>query len=125
MLLVKTYLDHSAIHGIGVFAGEFIPKGTRVWRFVKGFDQSFSPSAFAKLPKQARDYIKFYGYVVDGQILFTADNDHHMNHSEKPNTRWERGHIVASRDIRKATEITNDYRMFDAEFCAAFLKKKK
>jgi SET domain-containing protein len=34
MLLVKTYLDKSAIHGLGVFAGEVIRKGAKVWRFV-------------------------------------------------------------------------------------------
>ena len=121
---MKTYLSQSDIHGLGVFAGEFIPKGARVWRFVKGFDQTFSQSEFAKLPKQARDYIKFHGYVVDGKILFTVDNDHHMNHSDDANTRWHNGHIVAARDIRKGDEITNDYGLFDAEFCAAFLAKK-
>jgi SET domain-containing protein len=32
---------------------------------------------------------------------------------------------VARRDIAKGDEITNDYRLLDAAFCAAFLKKKK
>ena len=42
MLLVKTYLDRSPIHGLGVFAAEFIRKGTRVWRFVESFDRVYS-----------------------------------------------------------------------------------
>ena len=34
MLLVRTYLDKSAIHGLGVFAGEVIRKGTKVrWKW--------------------------------------------------------------------------------------------
>ena len=86
MLLVKTYLDKSAIHGLGVFAGERIRKGTKIWRFVEGFDRAYSPKQFAKLPKQARDFLKNYGYRVDGEILFTVDNDRHINHSEDPNT---------------------------------------
>ena len=52
MLLVKTYLDKSPIHGIGVFAAERIPKGTKIWRFVDGFDRCYTPKQFARLPKQ-------------------------------------------------------------------------
>jgi SET domain-containing protein len=125
MLLIKTYLDESAIHGLGVFAAEYIRRGTKVWRFVPAFDRVWSPREFAKLPKPARDFIQRHGYRVDGEILLTADHDHHINHSEDANTRWHNGHIVARRDIPKGTEITNDYRMLDKAFCAAFLKKKR
>ena len=125
MLLVKTYLDRSPIHGLGVFADEFIRKGSKVWRFVESFDRVYSPQQFAKLPKPARDYIRNYGYRVDGEVLLTIDHDHHMNHSEDANTHWHNGHIVASRNIRKGEEITNNYRLFDAAFCAAFLKPKR
>jgi SET domain-containing protein len=125
MLLVRTYLDKSAIHGLGVFAREFIRKGTKVWRFVEGFDRAWSPREFSKLPKAARDFIQWHGYRVDGEILLTADHDHHMNHSERANTRWSNGHIVACRDSARGEEITNDYRILDKAFCAAFLKKKK
>ena len=125
MLLVKTYLDKSAIHGLGVFAGQFIRKGTKIWRFVEGFDRFYSPKEFARLPKPARDFIKFHGYRVDGEILFTVDHDRHMNHSDEPNTYLKSGYAIASRNIRKGEEITNDYREFDAGLCAAFLQKKK
>jgi hypothetical protein len=124
MLLVKTYLDKSPIHGLGVFAGQFIRKGTKIWRFVEGFDRFYSPKQFAKLPKPARDFIKQHGYRVDGEILLTADNDHHMNHSDAPNTYLRNGYAIARRTIRKGEEITNDYREFDAVLCAAFLRKK-
>ena len=125
MLLVKTYLEKSPIHGLGVFAGEFIRKGAKVWRFVESFDRVYSPQQFARLPKPAQEYIRNYGYRVDGEVLLTMDHDHHMNHSEDANTHWRNGHIVANRDIRKGEEITNNYRLFDAAFCAAFLKPKR
>ena len=125
MLLVKTHLCKSAIHGLGVFAGEFIRKGAKIWRFVEGFDRVYSPSQFARLPKPARDFIRNYGYRVDGEILLTADHDHHMNHAENANTHWHNGYIVAIRSIRKGEELTNDYREFEPGFCAAFLKKKR
>jgi SET domain-containing protein len=124
MLLVKTYLDKSAIHGIGVFAGERIAKGTKIWRFVEGFDRWYTPKQFARLPKPARDVLQNYGYRVDGEILFTVDNDRHMNHSDKPNTYLHNGYAIASRNIRKGEEITNDYREFDTALCTVFLKKK-
>jgi len=124
MLLVKTYLDKSPIHGVGVFAGEFIRKGTKIWRFVKGFDRFYSPKEFARLPKPARDFIKQHGYRVDGEILFTVDHDRHMNHSNDPNTYLHNGYAIARCNIRKGVEITNDYREFDLALCAAFLKSK-
>ena len=124
MLLIKTYLDKSPMHGLGVFAGEFIRKCAKIWRFVEGFDRFYSPKEFARLPKPARDYIRQHGYRVDGEILLTVDHDHHMNHSDEPNTLLRNGYAVARRNIRKGEEITNDYREFDAAFCAAFLKKK-
>ncbi|MFN3658658.1 MAG: SET domain-containing protein [Pseudolabrys sp.] len=125
MLLVKTYLDKSPIHGLGVFAAEFIRKDTRIWRFVEGFDRFYSPKEFARLPKPARDFIKFHGYRVDGEILLTVDHDRHMNHSDTPNTYLKGGYAIARINIRKGAEITNDYREFDAALCAAFLKTKK
>jgi SET domain-containing protein len=124
MLLVKTYLDKSKIHGLGVFAGEFIRKGTRIWRYVEGFDRCYTPKQFARLPKQAREFIKFHGYRVDGEIIFTADHDHHMNHADDPNTYLHNGYAIAARNIRKGVEITNNYREFDPGLCAAFLDKK-
>ena len=124
MLLVKTYLDKSPIHGIGVFAGEDIRKGRKIWVFAEGYDRFYSPKQFAKLPKQARAFLNSYGYRVDGEVLFTVDNDRHINHSEEPNTYLRDGYVLARVDIKKGTEITNDYREFDIALCAAFLNDK-
>lgn len=124
MLLVKTYLDKSPIHGLGVFAGELIRKDTKIWRFAEGFDRAYSLKQFAKLPKPAKDYIKLYGYRVENEILFTVDHDRHTNHSDDPNTYLRNGYALARWDIPKGEEITNDYREFDAVFCAAFLKNR-
>ncbi|MGH6726854.1 MAG: SET domain-containing protein [Pseudolabrys sp.] len=124
MLLIKTYLDNSPLHGLGVFAGEFVRKGTRIWRFVDGFDRVYSAKQFSRLPKPARDFIRFHGYRVDGEIILTIDHDCHMNHSDNPNTYLQNGYAIASRNIAKGTEITNDYREFEPGFCAAFLREK-
>ena len=125
MLLVKTYLDKSRIHGIGVFAGESIRKGTKIWRFVFGFDRYYSRKRFDKLPKAAKDYIRLHGYQWKNEILLSMDYDTFMNHSENPNTYFHNGYVIARANIRRGEEITNDYRAFEAAFCAAFLKKPK
>ena len=49
MLLVKTYLDKSKVHGLGVFAGQSIRKGAKIWRFVYGFDRFYTRKRLAKL----------------------------------------------------------------------------
>ena len=124
MLLVKTYLGKSPIHGIGVFAGESIRKDQKIWRFVIGFDRYYSRKQFARLPKPAREYIKLHGYQWNTEILLSMDNDSYMNHSDSPNTYFHNGYVIARHNIHKGVEITNDYRAFKAAFCAAFLKKK-
>mgnify|MGYP001602625675 CR=1 FL=1 len=125
MLLVKTYLDKSAIHGIGVFAGETIRKDAKIWRFVYGFDRFYNRRRLAKLPKEAKNYIKLHGYQWGKEILLSMDYDTFMNHSDDANTYFHNGYVVARRTIRRGTEITNDYRAFEAAFCAAFLKEKR
>ena len=124
MLLVKTYIDRSPIHGLGVFAGETIPKDTKIWRFVYGFDRYYNRRTLAKLPKQAKDYVKLHGYQWGNEILLSMDYDGFMNHSDDANTYFHNGFVLARCKITKGTEITNDYRAFEASFCAAFLKEK-
>ena len=125
MLLVKTYLDRSPIHGIGVFAREAIRKDTKIWRFVEGFDRVWTAKQYARLPKEAREFLKNYAYRVDGEVLFTVDHDHHMNHADKPNTYLKAGYTIARRNIRKGEELTVDYREFDPALCAAFLNDRQ
>ena len=38
MLLVDARAGLSEVHGIGLIAQEFIPRGTRIWTFQEGFD---------------------------------------------------------------------------------------
>jgi SET domain-containing protein len=101
-----------------------IRKNTKIWRFVIGFDRYYSRKQLAKLPKPAREHIKLHAYQWGKEILLSMDYDTFMNHSENPNTYFHNGYVIARRNIRKGTEITNDYRAFEAKFCAAFLKKK-
>jgi hypothetical protein len=122
MFLVKTYLDKSSIHGLGVFADEFIPQGKRVWEFTLGLDRRYSPQEFHMLPPAAQAFVRRCGFAVKGHIFLPVDHDSFTNHANIANTAFhEDGYSTALRDIAKGEEITDNYRSFDKGYCASFL----
>jgi SET domain-containing protein len=128
MLLVKTTLSSSTIHGLGVVAIDAIDKGTPIWQFKEGFDLEKSPEEIAKLPEIAREWFKTYGYHDHrlNQYILSFDNARFINHSDDPNVRPDfEGHRcgigVASRPIAAGEELTINYREIEK---ASFLDCK-
>lgn len=116
MLLVKTKIGPSSIHGTGLFADEFIPKGTIIWRFDERVDRLIDREAVETLPEPAKSHIyRYCGLLENGKYLQTGDNDRYINHSDAPNTvsRPFLEDLTAARDIQAGEEITEDYRVFD------------
>ena len=60
MLLIKTYLDKSPIHGVGVFANEFVKKGTVVWQFNPLVDIILTEEQLNELPEVIKEFIRHY-----------------------------------------------------------------
>lgn len=117
MLIVKTDIRPSPIHGIGVFAREFIPKGTLVWTFNPIIDREVSESDIEKLSDATKQFIRDHTYYEDdGRLILSNDSSIYLNHSDNPNING-----VALRDIQPGEEITEDYRLFKAGLCSAFL----
>ncbi|MEC9367464.1 MAG: SET domain-containing protein-lysine N-methyltransferase [Pseudomonadota bacterium] len=120
MMLVRSYVAQSAIQGLGVFAGEFIPKGMMLWEINPKFDVFISESEAANLPAHIQEYLARYTYPhleKPGFIILDSDDGKYMNHSETPNTdfrEFARGYAV--HDIQKGDEITCNYYEFDPEF---------
>ena len=122
MLLVKTAVKLSNIHGLGLFAAEFIAKETCIWQLTHGFDLVVPREAIEALPEPSRIQMKKYSYVnmETGLFVICMDDARYTNHSNMPNTREihhsrdfpERS--IALRDILPGEEITCDYRTFDA-----------
>ncbi len=112
MLLVKTCLDKSVIHGVGVFADEFVAKGTLVWRFDPLVDILLSPEQLAECPESAKEFLIShavpYPFGADNYCL-TLDNAQYMNHSPKHNLQSFSEGDRALVDIPKGTELTVDY----------------
>ena len=125
MLLVKTYLDKSKLDGIGLFADEFIPRGTLIWKFVSRFDFTLKKKNLDKLPEIAREWVLHYGYynLDEEEYVICVDDARFFNHSETSNTdnTTESG-TIAIRDINKREEITCNYFEFDADARLRFTK---
>ena len=122
MLLVKTRIGPSEIDGIGLFAAEFIPKGTVVWKFIPGVDKRLRRTRVENLPEAAKKQILKYAYLDEGDFyVMCMDDARHFNHSKSPNTAnppAEPGKdevTIASEDIYEDDEITSDYYEFDGD----------
>ena len=120
MLLVKTYLDRSAIHGIGLFAAERIPAGAVIWRRSPEIDVLLDPAQLERLHPASREQIRKYTYMdrMLGKLVLCGDDARFFNHSDAPNCHdfpdADGGTTVAARDIDAGEELTSDYASFDA-----------
>lgn len=115
MLLVRTKLKSSSIHGLGVFAAEFIAKGTLVWKFDEGFDHQVSREYVQTLPKIAKDAIAHYSEFNNNGFYISGDDSRFINHSDNPNIKTvkEPYECFALHDIEISEELLEDYREFD------------
>ncbi|HUA51776.1 MAG TPA: SET domain-containing protein [Candidatus Sulfotelmatobacter sp.] len=114
MLLVKTYLAVSTIHGIGLYAAEPIARGTVIWRFDERVDRRLTKQQRESLPEPARSFVAKYSYPESvGSDVHFMDGDHarFMNHSDDPNTDCTVD-TIATRDIAEGEELLCDYRQF-------------
>jgi|ERR1035437_2314790 SET domain-containing protein len=123
MLLVKTKIKESKIHGIGLFADQFISKGTEIWRFTPGFDQKFTREQILSFPDLLQTYIYKYCWRSKKSKLycFSADNGKYFNHSKNPNVLSEYRDseeeviTIAIKDIQIGEEILDNYSSFEDE----------
>ncbi len=118
MLNIKTTLGSSTIAGTGLFAAEFIPKGTVVWQFDPMIDQVYTEAQFQAVPPANKSFLKTYCFMYMGKYYLCVDNARFFNHSDEPNcmsadfNENNLGHTVAKRDIQVGEELTDDYSLF-------------
>lgn len=128
MLVLRTYLGPSKIHGMGLFAAEPIPKGATVWKFMPAFDLLYTAAQVESLPVEIRDEFMHYSYfnARSGHFVYCIDNSRFVNHSLDPNTVGMydagdlQGYDVACRAIAKDEEITCNYETFDGDYARKF-----
>ncbi len=118
MLLVRTKLGLSNIHGFGVFAVEDIPAGTIVCRHSYSFDQAYLDATVGDSPLMtppALEFLKKHAYLSLGVWYLCGDLAKFMNHSAKPNviSTFESEEDIAARYINEGEELTVNYYAFD------------
>lgn len=122
MMLIRTRVGPSGIHGMGLFAVEPVARGTLIWRFEAGFDHDFDPARFASLPERAREHTRWFCFVskINGHVMLSGDHACFINHADSHNTGTPPQAAlpvttVALRDIAAGEEITCDYWSYDAD----------
>jgi len=120
MMLVNTTIRNSSIEGVGVFATEFIPAGTVIWKLDERFDLVYPVSEVESFPDHMQEYFDRYGYPHmerDGYFVLEIDNGRFMNHTEQPNTNFTRPDVGwAIADIHPGEELLCNYFEFDKTF---------
>lgn len=106
MILIKTFIDKSFIHGIGLFTDEHIKKG----QIIAKLNHLDITIAAAKVPPEHKEHFDFYFSLHGGYYQTYIDNMRFMNHAENPNCIDKQdGAMVAIKDIKKGEELTCDY----------------
>jgi hypothetical protein len=118
-----TEVKSSTIHGLGLFAQKFIPKGTVWWHARERDVLIITKEQFLTLDSSVRSpqmesfmsTLLIYSYYErDFDVLvYCLDNSKYVNHNSNPNS----GPLddksafasVAHRDIRIGEELTEDY----------------
>lgn len=120
MMLIKSYVAPSGIHGNGLFAAEDIKSGAKIWEFMDGLEVLIEAASLATLPEAVRDYLECYSYphyFDKNMLVLDGDHGRFMNHNELPNTDFKSpASGYAMRDIAAGEELTCNYRDFVPDF---------
>ncbi len=121
MLLVKTSVGKSTIEGLGLFAEEFIPNGSHIWKFHDELDVQVYAEKLESMPDLIREYFLHYAYKTNGTYILCSDNGKFFNHADSPNTSEIEdpdtceGITIANKDIEMGEELTCNYYSFDRD----------
>ena len=117
VLLIKTRIKPSAIHGIGCFTEEKILKDQVIWEFDERIDLRIPVSELPNFPAPIQEFLNMYGYgaMYNGQevLILCGDHSRHFNHSDQPNLVDTDFQTIAAKDIEIGEELTCDYYSFD------------
>lgn len=117
MFTVGTYIDKTENKGFGVFAKEYIGKGTIIWKFIEGLDIKIHKDNLEELNNVQTNFVDTY-FWKEGDYYYTScDHSVFQNHSDTPNSITSGSlHMVAARDIEMGEELTVDYSSFDDSY---------
>ncbi len=114
MLLVRAWVGASKIHGLGLIAHEFIPKGTLVWKLDPEFDLVLPAGKVHALPEFPKEQFLYYAFIdpLSKRYVLCSDDARFTNHSDDPNCTLTGDFDYAIRDIYEGEELTDDYNQY-------------
>ncbi len=115
MLRIKAKAKTSPLHGMGLFAQEFIPKGTITWQYDPGYDTSFDEDTYNRLDPESKELFlrhSYYDFNLKKYIL-CGDDLRYINHSWTPNITSEPDKDIAARDIQPGEELLCNYEDYE------------
>ena len=102
MIYVFFYEKEISGKGKGVFASEFIPKGTLIWKLTEA--KKYKKEEWEKLPE---DIKKVCYPDAEGNFIYSEGKGESWNHSCDANAWWTADdELSARRDIQRGEEIT-------------------
>jgi hypothetical protein len=122
MLLVPIEVRQSTIHGLGVFATAFIPRGTVIWQFDPGIDRHLAADWLTQQPAHVQRFVQAYAVLSMDRKSYTLTGDqtlfinHHVAGNMAPQPAiLANGEevVVAIRDIQPGEELTINYGEID------------
>lgn len=99
--------------GLGLFAAEFIPKDSVVWKFVEGVDVQISLKEVEQMSVAQQEYFDKYGWIEGDYYYSSCDNTNFINHSYNPNLDNTQDVTIALKDIEAGEELFTNYAEFD------------
>jgi SET domain-containing protein len=122
-LRVAAEVRPSSDKGSGLYASEFIPAGGLVFRWVDGYDQTYSLDHPSELSTDEREEFKRLASTDSNAWYLAGGDGAYFNHSSSPNVRvmkgdgpsatWDR---VAVKNIEPGEELTMDYGEVGVDF---------
>jgi SET domain-containing protein len=114
MLTVKTYLAPSSIHGIGLYAAEFIPAKSIVWQYNEHIDYIYSEDIFLNICRNIHENTLLHllncSYKRSGRFFYLTDNARFINHSDLANIAFVDDYSeISIREIKPNEEILENY----------------
>ena len=115
--------------GDGLFAKQFVPTGTLVWKYTAGvnvlvYDGKAATNRLANVPtlEMAQNWLDMT-YGLNGFLHEILDDGKYMNHSETPNCKTrENGDTYALRDILTGEQLFEDYTSFGKKILTCNLR---
>ena len=113
MLLIDHFVAPSQVHGLGVFAGQSVDRGDKVYQFHPLIDREITEDEFANFPGNVRRLVRSHGDYDADRCVFrlSADGVFYMNHADDPNLEDRGNEMFARRAIQIGEELFCDYRV--------------